>query len=280
MFSNEDIERYYRLSETQYRWGWQLFKSHSLHYGLWEASTKSLHEALMNTNKRLAELADIRSRDHILDAGCGIGGSSLWLGKNIGCKATGITLSARQIEIGTNLALKSGLDDRVHFEKKDYTETGFPDACFDVVWAVESVCHTKDKNDFVKEAWRVLKPGGKLVIADFFQEPGLNEKEAQLMLDWAHGWTCDHFIGLEKFKGMLLDSGFRIRDVQDHTDAIRPSAKKIYRTYYPGVIAGHIYNLFHPKAHAFGMKNIATAKLQYVTLKKGLWRYFIVLAEK
>ncbi|MBL0056937.1 MAG: methyltransferase domain-containing protein [Chitinophagaceae bacterium] len=280
MFSNEDIERYYKLSETQYRWGWQLYKSRSLHYGLWDASTRNLHEALMNTNRRMAELAGITSQDHVLDAGCGIGGSSLWLGKNTGCRATGITLSARQVELATALSHKDGLTDRVHFEQKDYTATGFPDESFDVVWAVESVCHTQDKNDFVKEAWRVLKPGGRLIMADFFQQPGLTGADAQLMLDWAHGWTCDHFIELDRFNGFLLQAGFKVETEQDLTRAIWPSAKKIYRTYFPGVIAGRIYNLFHPKAHAFGMKNIATAKLQYITLKKGLWKYYFLLAVK
>lgn len=279
-FSNDKIEQYYNVSESQYRWGWQLKKSRSLHYGHWDASTNNLHAALMNTNVILANLAAITANDKVLDAGCGIGGSSLWLGRNRGCRVTGISLSARQVQIGNTLAVQEGLTNKVQLEKRDFTATGFPEACFDVVWAIESVCHAADKNDFIKEAFRILKPGGRLIMADFFQQPGLTGKDARMMQDWAHGWACDHFSGIGKFESELTAGGFIHISIQDTTDAIRPSAKRIYLTYFPGVVAGFLYNLIHPKVTDLGMKNIATAKLQYRTLQKGLWRYCVVLAHK
>jgi tocopherol O-methyltransferase len=81
MFSKKDIERYYDLSEVHYRLHWNLDKSRSLHYGYWDASTKNFHEALLNINKIIAQHAHISKDDVALDAGCGVGGSAIWMAK-------------------------------------------------------------------------------------------------------------------------------------------------------------------------------------------------------
>ena len=277
-FTNDDVARYYDVTEQQYRRMWQLQKSRSLHYGLWDDSTKNFHEALLNTNKVLANLARINSTDIVLDAGCGIGGSSLWLAANKKCTVTGISLSAKQVATGNALAKKEGLDDLAHLEKRDYTATDFPDASFDVVWAIESVCQANDKNDFIKEAYRILKPGGRLIMADYFKQPGLTGKDAQMMRDWAQGWALNDFEVMKDFEIMLDHTGFKNINIKEVTDAIRPSARRMYLTYFPGVVAGFIYRIFHPRSTEFGKKNITTAWLQYKTLQKKLWQYYIVLA--
>ena len=87
MFTNEDIARYYDLSETHYRRIWKLDKNHSLHYGYWDERTKNFKQALLRINEILAAFAEIKPGEKILDAGCGVGGSSAWLAKEKNCKA-------------------------------------------------------------------------------------------------------------------------------------------------------------------------------------------------
>lgn len=280
MFSNNDIARYYDVSEVHYRRIWRLDKSHSLHYGYWDASTKNFHEALLNINKVLSELAGINEYDSVLDAGCGIGGSSLWLGSHKHCIVTGISLSAKQVATANALAKKEGLDSLVNFETGDYTSTGYPDASFDVVWAIESVCHAGNKNLFIKEAFRLLKPRGRLIMADFFKQPGLTGQDARMITDWAHGWAVDEFESPDVFKAMLLAAGFKVSNIDNATAAIRPSAKRLYLAYFPGALLGFFYRLFHRGATEFGKKNVSTAYLQYRSLQKNLWQYYIVLAHK
>ena len=280
MFSKKDISRYYDLSETHYRRVWNLDKGRSLHYGYWDKSVKNFHEALLNINRVLAEHAAIKEGDKILDAGCGVGGSSLWLAQEKKCEVIGISLNGRQVEKANTSAKKLGLSGKVSFEQKDYTNTFYPPDSFDVIWAIESVCYADDKGIFLKEAYRVLKPGGRLIIADFFKKENLNSQNEVLVRQWANGWAVNDFSTIEAFDVNLKENNFQKVKIIDATEAILPSAKKLYRSYFAGVIAATLYRILNPKATELGRNNVLNAALQYKTLRKGLWKYQIVKATK
>ena len=163
-FTTEDIANYYDHTEVHYRKFWKMVHSMGLHYGSWDASTNTLAEAIVNTNRQLANLGKITSSDVVLDAGCGVGGSSIFLAKNYGCQVTGITLSERQVRTATHFSEKNDIGHLANFERMNYTQTRFPDHHFDVVWAVESMQTATDKSLFFKEMRRVLKPGGSLLM--------------------------------------------------------------------------------------------------------------------
>jgi len=118
----------------------------------------------------------------VLDVGCGFGGTSRYLAKRLGPKSqvTGITLSPKQVERGTQLAKEAGLNN-VQFVKMDALKMEFPDNSFDIVWACESGEHMPDKKKYIEEMMRVLKPGGKFVMATWCQRDDrqipFNDKE-------------------------------------------------------------------------------------------------------
>ncbi|RYE25299.1 MAG: methyltransferase domain-containing protein [Sphingobacteriales bacterium] len=280
MFSKEQIARYYDLSEVHYRLFWNLAQSKALHYGLWDKDTKTFHEALMNTNRVLSQYANISKGDRVLDAGCGVGGSSLWMAKNIGCHVTGISLSANQIAQANESAAAEDLQDIANFEVQDFTATSYPNEYFDVIWGIESICHAPDKKLFLQEAHRLLKKGGRLIMADFIQKEGLQGKDAEMMRDWAHGWAIKEYSTEEDFTRYLKETGFEIKRNEVATPAIARSARRLYNAYLLGWIPAKLYLLFNPKASKEGQRNFDTAYLQYKSLKKGLWKYLIILAEK
>ncbi len=280
MYTNSQIEQYYDLSQTHYKRVWNLTKSRSLHYGYWDSSTKNFHDALININKILSTKAGITNTSKVLDAGCGIGGSSLWLAKQIGCKVTGISLSAKQVTTASKLAIQENLQTLALFEQQDFTATTYHAESFDVIWAIESVCHANDKCKFIAEAYRLLKKGGRLIIADFFKADNLTPENASIITEWANGWAIDDFETTQNFIHYLSQTGFNNIIIDDATIHIIPSAKRLYRAYFPGVIGGFLYKLFNSKPTVYGKKNIDTAYLQYKALKLGLWKYQIVLAQK
>ena len=151
------IATWYDESSPLYRYFWYLNSdSFALHYGFWDKKTKHIGDALQNTNKVMAKQANITQNDRVLDAGCGIGGSVLWLAKYKKADVVGISISVKQIEKAKKLAKQAKVDHLVSFSVIDYLQTGFPNESFDVVWAIESVCHAEKKEDFLEEAYRVL----------------------------------------------------------------------------------------------------------------------------
>ncbi len=279
-FTNEEVSNYYDQTAVHYRYFWKLEESMALHYGIWRNGIKTLQESLIETNKELAQQANIQASDRVLDAGCGVGGSSIYLAKNIGCQAVGVTLSQQQADEAKANASRENVAHLVDFHQKDYTNTGFQANSFDVVWGIE--CHLTEstKETFVKEAQRVLKNGGRLIIGEYFKtSENLNEKQHKTLQKWLNYEAIADMVTLEKYKEWLEDNGFTNIRVTDVTKEITPSAKKIYQAALMGAIGTKAYNWFVKKASYFSRVHYKGQIAQYQALKMKAWTYQIVYAE-
>ncbi len=278
-FTNEDIRNYYDHTEPHYRQWWNMEDSMGLHYGVWDKNTGSLAEAIVNTNAQLAEMGAIKPTDIVLDAGCGVGGSSIFLAKKYGCKVTGITLSERQVKTATGFAEKRGVGHLANFEQMDYTQTRFPDNHFDVVWAIESMQTATDKSLFFKEAQRILKPGGRLLFADVFKKGDWKIEETPVMQTMLNGWAMSDILSVPQLTGLIKKHNFAL--VQDRN--VTPEVTRSIRRYYWFAIAGMIgtkwYNLFH-NATYFSKIHYKTGFAQYRAWKQDLWEYHLISIHK
>src|SRR5690606_37030137 len=135
-----EIIAYYDECQVDYALVWQLHEALGMHYGYWEEDTPHHRAAIALMNQRVAEAAGVQPGDVVLDAGCGVGGSSIYLAR-LGCRVEGISLSAKQVATCTANAQKHQVADKVRFSRQNYLSTDFPDSHFDVVWAIESVCY-------------------------------------------------------------------------------------------------------------------------------------------
>lgn len=227
--SHKAIIDYYNYTLPLYRIFYHR-KSYGIHYGFWDSDTRNHHDALINTNKFLAQTCKISENDKVLDAGCGVGGSAIWLAKNIGANVTGITLSDRQLEKAKQLAARNKVDVRTQFFINDYLNTQFQSETFSVVWAIESVCYSAEKKDFLKEAYRLLNKGGRLIIADGFQlrkpECEKEKKDYDYFID---GWALQNLANDIEFEEAIKDVGFKNIMKFDKVNESIPSSKKIYR---------------------------------------------------
>ncbi len=255
---------------SYYLWG------KNYHYGYWDGSTNHLLKATKKLNEVLSQIAKISKKDRILDAGCGVGGSSIYLAKNFGCHVTGITICPRQIDFAYSNAKKEGVDKLTEFFEMDYLKTAFADNHFDVVWGIESICHAAGKDKFIQEAYRVLKNGGRLIAADgFASKKDYTHKEQRSMDKWLKGWAVNYLETPENFIQFARKTGFRKGNYQDITDKVFPTAKLMYYLAFPFI-------LFHLFDKVIQLKSYPLEAWfhQYEALKKGLWEYGIFCATK
>jgi len=279
---HQQIIEYYDKAEVSYRDVWDLKESMAMHYGFWDETTPNLRAALRRQNEVLAETGRIQAHERVLDAGCGVGGSSIFLAQTIGCSVTGITLNANQVNKATANSKAKGVADKTHFQVADYCNTPFEDASFDVVWAIECVGYAVDKSDFLREAFRLLKPGGRLVISEqFLGKEQMTSEEREMVDKWLKGWACDDTITAESFATLAKQEGFRNISLTDHTAKTKKSAWRLYFWARLALWYGKLMRLFGKKYGSdVSINNTIGAIYQYKALKRGLWKHIIFYGEK
>lgn len=157
-------------------------------------------------NMMAAVASKLTPRDEpILDVGCGLGGTTEYLSRAFSrSDLYGINVSDYQIE-----QCRKRLP-TARFEVMPAERMGFPDAMFGAVVSVEAAMHFKGRREFLSESWRVLKPGGQIVVADmvFNGEPtGFRKVLA--------GQEC--YRDLAEYRGLWEECGFRDVIIDDIT---------------------------------------------------------------
>jgi len=273
LFTNRDIADYYNQTQEHYQQWWKLKKAMAVHYGLWDKNTKTFVEALQNTNRALYEFSGIGTNCRVLDAGCGVGGSSVFLANVCNARATGITLSERQLAYANKRIVELGLENRVDFKLEDYTQTSFPDETFHMIWAIESLTSAPDKQKFAREAYRVLKPGGILVVADYFKVEDSHSRDPNQYLEkWRRTWSLAPILTQQDFVVAIESGGFALEGMEDITRGVFPTSKRMYYAALGGALPTMIYNSFHNTSR-FAKIHYKSGIYQYKALKRGLWQY-------
>lgn len=270
------IIHYYDVTDSSYQnWGGGANEAYQMHYGYRDHPQQSHVDTLLRMNGVLADYAGIEMGEHVLDMGCGVGGSAIWLSKCMGAQVHGISLNQLHVDKARAFARQAQVP--AQFSRQNFLQTNFPNRHFDVVWSLESFYYAEKKEDMVQEAWRLLRQNGRFVVAGYFlTRHFMNEVETFALNKWMDGWVIPRMEPIIRFEDTLTQTGFTDIECYDITENIMSSAIEIHKRGKEG----YPDDLVVKNKSIVEIKHTEACLYQKTLLDMGLCRYMVFMGKR
>jgi ubiquinone/menaquinone biosynthesis C-methylase UbiE len=172
------------------------------------------HYGGLAANEALAERGRIGKGTRVADFCAGLGGPSRYFAHRYGADVTGIELTPARVKGAEELTRRVGLENSVRVIEGNVMQVPLADDSVDVVVSQEALLHVPDKTRALKEAHRILKPGGRLVFTDWVAHRPLSDADKALMWD---GMAVTGLYSLSSYAELVGQAGFAVSAVEDLT---------------------------------------------------------------
>jgi len=276
---HENLRDYYEDTWFDYRFLWLDKHTRALHFGYEQPGERKHDASLLALNHVMAEHVRLRRGEHVLDAGCGVGGTSMWLAEEYDAEVIGVNLVEDHIERARRYGRERHLGAQVRFEVADYTATGLDESSFDVAWAQESACHAPDKKAFTSEMARLLRPGGRIVMAEYVVAADRSPAPGDdAIADWELGWEMT-LATQAVWHEALEAAGFVDIEFDDITPRMRRSLQRLDRMCRRLRPIANVLHRMNIRSDA-QQRNIAGSLAMWRALERGDWFYGIITARR
>lgn len=207
------VRKHYDRLSLLYRMFW----GEHLHHGYWTGA-ETASRAQIQLMEQLAGRAQIQRGASVLDIGCGLGGSAMWLAHQYGCRVIGMTISPVQASMASRRANRLGLENQVRFEVNDANLWRPEPEAFDAVWIMESSEHFPDKRGFFQRCSAALKPGGTLAVCAWLRRDGpLDSGQESLVATIAEAMMSASLDSLSSYREWIGEAGLNVSVAEDIT---------------------------------------------------------------
>ena len=183
-----------------------------------ETYGEDLGQSSWLTAREWLEFADqlgIAAGTDVLEVGSGSGGPAVYLADKRGCRITGVDVNEHGVRNATALAAAHGLTERAQFKAVDASQPlPFSNECFDAVVSNDAMCHIANRAAVLRDWYRVLRPGGRVLFTDAMVLTGVVSHE-EIATRSSIGFYL--FVPPGANETMLREAGFTVRAVQDVT---------------------------------------------------------------
>ncbi|MDG2391187.1 MAG: class I SAM-dependent methyltransferase [Planctomycetaceae bacterium] len=271
--SPTDVAEHYNDLDEYYRALW----GEHLHHGLWLNGRETVEVAVRNMIDLVAEKA--RAQDaEVCDVGCGYGGTSRVLAADYNARVTGVTVSEKQYEYARTQQVTDG---NPKILLKNWMENDFPESQFDAVLGVECFTHMPDQTKFLSEAFRVLKPGGRMVLCVWMTSEEPTKSQRQKLLDpiIAEG-RLTHMPTPSECAEMVASAGFEMIEQEDLSQQVAKTWQICVRRAIRRILVTPAYWKFLLDASQKNRVFVRTLFRLDKAFKSGCMKYGLIVAEK
>jgi tocopherol O-methyltransferase len=188
-----------------------------VHHGLWLCGGETHREATLQLVRHVASRAQITRGMRVCDIGCGYGATARMLASDYGAQITGVTVSPAQFHYAESHATPG-----VSMVLGDWLRNPLDDASFDAAIAIESTEHMPDLAGFFKQAARILRPGGRLVVCSWLAHPRASATQRKLLLEPACREGRMAHIGLfAEYRRLFEQTGFTVEREEDVSQEVK-----------------------------------------------------------